>query len=378
MKYSLALVNQLTDECCENIEDCLVELGVNFFKSKKRIIGCCPIHNGDNPSAWNLYPCGEEVRGVWICRTHHCEKKWKKNFAGLIHGVLSNRVKRELHWTVAIEWMLKFLKYNDASEVKLPSKEELDKRAQAAALNKWNILPKSNPTIWTRDKVRRTLQIPSEYFMQRGYKSETLDKYDVGLYKQQNRILVPVYDPLYKFVVGFVGRSIFEKCDKCKYWHSPTTACPATTEEQINCAKWKNSKGFEAGHHLYNYWFARKSIIDTSAIILVEGPGDVWKLEEAGIHNAVAIFGTNFTEEQSVTLESSWCLNVILMLDNDNAGRVATEDIKKRLQRTHRLYFPTFAGKDVGELQTDKITADIAPLIEQIQNVNQKIGIKEK
>lgn len=374
--YSPALVNQLTDECCDVIEAALVELGVDFHKSRKRLFGPCPIHGGDNPAAWNLYPEGDEVRGIWTCRTHHCEKKWKKNFAGFVHGVLSTQSTTPVSWTKAVDWMIKFLGYKSAEEVKTPDEATLAKRAQTNALRRWNITPKTTQTSWTRERVRDTLTIPAQYFLQRGYNQQILDQYDVGFYQAQNRVLVPVYDPNYKWAVGFTGRSIYEKCSKCGFWHSPTGACPSSIEDQINCAKWKNSRGFEAANYLYNYWFARKYILDTSTIILVEGPGDVWRLEEAGIHNSVGLFGADITEEQLTLLESSWAMNVVVMLDNDKAGKEAAQTIKQKLSRTHRLFFPTFDAKDVGELQTDTITSDIEPIIQQILKFNQTVGVK--
>jgi len=369
-------VNQLTDECCDIIEEALVELGVPFHKSRKRLFGPCPIHGGDNPAAWNLYPDGDEVRGVWICRTHHCEKKWKKNFAGFVHGVLCTQARQTLPWTKAVDWMLKFLGYHSMGEVKVPDAATLAKRAQSNALRRWNITPKTVKTEWTRDRIRKTLSIPAQYFLQRGFNKDILEKYDVGFYQAQERALVPVYDPGYKWAVGFTGRSIYEKCDKCGFWHKPSASCPTTIEDQINCAKWKNSRGFEAANYLYNYWFARPFILETSTIILVEGPGDVWKLEEAGIHNAVALFGVDITEEQLTLLESSWAMNVVILLDNDKAGKDAAQEIKKKLCRTHRLYFPTFDAKDVGELQTDTITSDIEPIINQIQTFSKQVGVK--
>ena len=373
--YKPALINQLTDECCNVIDEALVELGVDFNKSYKRLYGRCPIHDGDNPAAWNLYPEGEEVRGVWICRTHHCEKKWKKNFAGFVHAVLSKREGKELNWTCAVEWMLKFLGYKSVNDVAVPDEASLAKRAQSNACRRWNIAPKVTPTAWTRERVRTKLEIPSTYFISRGFQADILDKYDVGLYQPEGRVLVPVYDPSYKFAVGFTGRSIYERCDKCKFWHNPNGSCPTTIAEQANASKWKNSKGFETANHLYNYWFSRQSIMDTSTLVLVEGPGDCWKLEQAGIHNSVALFGINLTEQQISLIESSWCINIIVLLDNDPSGHEGAKQIKQQLCRTHRLYFPTFIGKDIGELNTDSITSDIQPILNDIQCCQNMIGI---
>lgn len=374
-KFSPQLINQLTDECCENIDAVMSELGISYHKSHKRLFGRCPIHGGNNQAAWNLYPEGDEVRGIWVCRSHHCERKWKKNFAGFLHGVLSTQAGKDLPWTVAVQWMLKFLKYDSAASVKVPDASTLARRAQSNAIRRWNIMPKTVQTEWTRERVRSTLTFPAQYFVDRGYGEAVLDKYDVGYYDKQKRVLVPVYDAGYKCVVGFAGRSIYDKCEKCGYWHSEADGCPVTIEAQVNSSKWKNSRGFEAANFLYNYWFAREHILKSATIILVEGPGDVWRLEEAGIHNSVALFGVDLTEEQITLIESAWCMNIIVLLDNDPAGIAGAKEIKKKLCRTHRLYFPTINTKDVGELSIDSVTDDIQPIMDKVLIFQKSIGV---
>jgi len=91
----------------------------------------------------------------------------------------------------------------------------------------------------------------------------------------------------------------------------------------------------------------------------------------------VAIFGTDLTEEQLTLIESSWAMNVVVLMDNDDAGKEAAQNIKGKLQRTHRLFFPTLTANDVGDLQTDQVTDDIAPVLEQIQTFNTKAGVKQ-
>ena len=63
-------------------------------------------------------------------------------------------------------------------------------------------------------------------------------------------------------------------------------------------SKWRHNKDFKTQEHLYNMWFAKEFIQSTRTAIIVESPGNVWRLEEAGIHNSVAIFGTNLSIKQ--------------------------------------------------------------------------------
>lgn len=369
------LVNQLTNECCENISDVLLQLGIHYKNSYRRLVGCCPIHGGDNPSAFNLYPQGEEVRGYWVCRTHHCEKKWKATLVGLIHAMLSAEQGKQIPWTAAVDWMIKFLGYKSITDVKTPTTSEILKNGQANAIHKLNIKPQQKTTGWTRERVRKTLEIPAEYFVNRGYSRDILDKYDIGFYPKVGRVLAPMYDDDHKNALGFVGRSIYERCEKCKLFHKPGEACPVDIADQFKAAKWKNSEGFDTGNYLYNYWFAREHIIKSNLIILVEGVGDVLKLEMSGIHNAVALFGTNISDEQVSVIEGSWASNIIVLLDTDEAGIEGCKNIQQQFKRTHKLYFPNVEGKDVGGMQVDRITAEIQPIIDKVKTFQQKIGV---
>ena len=49
----------------------------------------CPIHQGDNSSALNLYIEGDSYRANWKCRTHQCEKTFKGSILGFTRGLLS-------------------------------------------------------------------------------------------------------------------------------------------------------------------------------------------------------------------------------------------------------------------------------------------------
>ena len=85
LHFDYDLIEEIKNMACANIEELLSELGVDSRRNGKMLVGPCPVHEGDNLSAWNLYPEGEEVRGYWVCRTHHCEKKKGQN-GKLLYG----------------------------------------------------------------------------------------------------------------------------------------------------------------------------------------------------------------------------------------------------------------------------------------------------
>lgn len=359
-------INELCSQSCLNPAQLLHELGLGHLKEAgKKWSGVCGVHDGDNQSAFNFYPDGEYVPGYWVCRTHHCEQKYGKNLIGLIKGV------KKCGFGQALKWLLEYNGLKDLNQVKLPENDLLQKRKQNRIFSKLNVIPSAlnNNTIkWDRSFVRRVLEIPSEYYKKRGYKPEILDKYDVGYYNRIDRVSVPIYDSDYNFCVGFTARSIYDKCSKCSLYHNPNKDCPKTEQEICNSFKWKNSKDFECGQHLYNYWFAKNEIISSSVAILVEGPGDVWRLEEQGIKNSVALFGCDIKEYQRVILDGSGALSLIVMLDNDEAGIKGAKILKQKLGRTYRMFFPKINSKDVGDLNSDFITKEIEPIIRRFKN----------
>jgi DNA primase len=119
-------------------------------------------------------------------------------------------------------------------------------------------------------------------------------------------------------------------------------------------------------NHLYNFWFAKEFILKTHTAIIVESPGNVWRLEESGIHNSVGIFGSSLSDRQKILLDSSGAMNLIILTDNDEAGRKAAEQIKAKCQNTYRIFIPQINKSDIGEMTVEEINKEIKPYLESI------------
>lgn len=115
----------------------------------------------------------------------------------------------------------------------------------------------------------------------------------------RDRIMFPIPDAREK-IIAFGGRALSPDVP-AKYLNSPETEL------------------FYKSNVLYNYAKARKSVYETSQVIVAEGYMDVIALHAAGFPNAVAPLGTALTERQMLLL---WRLNPepILCFDGDNAG----------------------------------------------------------
>lgn len=371
-----AKLKVICDELCDNIESLLDGFGIEYRSNSKMISMSCPIHGGDNISALNIYPDGESYRGNWKCRTHNCEHEFKSSILGFIRGIISNQKygwsepgDETCSFKEALEYALAFLD-KDLKSFKVSNLDK-DKQNFSNVINYINKETHTETNKISREHVIGSISIPAQYYIDRLYSREILEKYDIGLCTNAdkpmyNRVVVPIYDNDYKYMVGCSGRSIFEKCSVCGSYHNPSNQCP---DQNIKWTfpKWKHSSDFKSQNYLYNFWFAKDYIYKTSTAIIVESPGNVWRLEENGIHNSVAMFGSSLSDRQKILLDSSGAMNLIILTDNDDAGKKAAQQITEKCKNTYRIFIPQISKNDIGEMTPDEINAEIKLYIESIK-----------
>lgn len=354
------------DQLCDRIEDILNIFDVEYRHNGKLYSMRCPIHNGDNPSALNIYPEGETYRGNWKCRTHNCEEVFKGSIIGFIRGILSNirhnwqnEGDQACTFAETLQWCEEFLstKIDDI----IVSKTQTEKKKFACAINTIAPAPNKYDNKILRQHIVNGLQIPAQYYIDRGYSKEILIKYDVGLCdkpnkEMHNRVVVPIYDMQYEYMVGCTGRSIQKKCEKCETYHS--NECP-DQYSLYKFPKWKHNTGFKTQEYLYNMWFAKDYISRDGYVIIVESPGNVWKLEENNIHNSVAIFGTNLSSQQKLLLDASGALTIFTIMDNDDAGKKAAKNIYEKCHKTYKVYDINICKNDIAEMTSEEIETHI-------------------
>lgn len=368
----------LCSEAGDRWEDLMDSLEIDYQATRARLTGSCPVHGGDRPNAFNLYLPNDNYMCNWKCRTHQCEKVFLNTLVGLVRGVLSHK---KYNWQAkgdttagfgeAVQYLLDFVDKDYASIKVNPL--DIEKKRFAYRANLFNPTIVEHKNKIPKEKVRGTLEIPAQYYINLGYSPEVLDSYDVGLCNNPskamyNRVVVPIYDDLGKHMIGCTGRTLNPLCEKCECWHP--IGNHVKEEDRLNprWAKWRHN-GFEAENTLYNFWRAKDVILATGVAILVEGPGDVWRLEEAGIHNSVAMFGTSLKNGQKAILDASCALSLIVLTDNDEAGMLAAQEIREQCRREYRLYFPKINAKDIGAMTVDSITTDIKPTIDSVLKI---------
>lgn len=127
----------------------------------------------------------------------------------------------------------------------------------------------------------------------------------------RGRIMFPICDERGKHI-GFSGRA-FGNTGGGKYINS------------------RESILFNKSQTLYGLDKAKKRLLETRQVVLVEGQLDAIACHRAGITNAVAPLGTAFNERH-VSVLKRWCDKAILFYDSDEAGQKAVERVSALLE----------------------------------------------
>lgn len=157
------------------------------------------------------------------------------------------------------------------------------------------------------------------HLRQKGFHIETLEKCDLFRERKdhtiydffRDRLMFPIVNAKGD-VLAFSGRALHPSDGTPKY---------------INCS---DSVTYRKGTVLFGMNFAFPHIKKADMSVLVEGNADTVKMHQLDVCNVVAPCGTALTDEQIRQLGKA-SKNITLMLDGDDAGKMATEKNGKRL-----------------------------------------------
>ena len=197
---------------------------------------------------------------------------------------------------------------------------------------------------WLKDQLHNTEEgkaIGLSYFKNRGFRDETLEKYDIGfcpdgweimtaaaleagytkerliatgLGKEKSsdgklfdffhgRVMFPIKDVTGR-VIGFGGRTLKTEKKIAKYFNSP------------------QSELYDKSRALYGIHAAKPHISKEDMCLLVEGYTDVMAMSQSGVENVVSSSGTALTLGQ-IHLIRRFTKNVTVLFDGDRAGMAA-------------------------------------------------------
>lgn len=325
-------LNKVKDLIVDNIEVLLEDLDIDYECMSDNIFMKCPIHGGDNDKGISI----SLAQKNWRCWTRGCHEDFGTDIFGFIRGC-----RQDATFSDTLRYVCKL--YNIGNEYKTNKVKTESKKSEFDEIV--NIFSKKKKTMkseYVRDV--ETLN-NSFYFEKRGFLPETLEHFGVQdcidkNSKMWNRAIIPV---------SFEGKEIAYIARAAKNFVQP---------------KYLFSKGFKKTEYLYNYDNAIEIAREKHALFIVEGQGDVWRMYEAGVKNCVGLFGKDVSETQKSLLLTSGVTDLVILTDNDQAGREGRIKIQRELNRMFNLIYPPMPKKDVGDTSVKKIQKHILSQVE--------------
>lgn len=307
----------------------LNNLELDYQIKNNNIFMPCPIHHGDNDNGVSISLSHKN----WRCWTRSCHEDSSTNIFGFIQSIFTER-GQDASFSDVLRYVCKLYKIRDTEKKQEKVEDPYKDFGEIVEIFKDNC-PLGHITI---EDVNTCGNSP--YFESRGFYSDTLKHFGVEdcLDKRsvmKDRSIIPVHYK--KDKVGFIARAT-------KSWQSP---------------KYLFSDGFKKANYLYNYDKALVRSLETACLFLVEGQGDVWRMYEAGVENCVGLFGKDISNKQKELLLKSGATKLVILTDNDQAGRESKIKIQRDLFRSFNLKFPRFTGKDIGDMSVESIQKNI-------------------
>lgn len=298
----------------------------------------CQQHGGDRDNV-TAFSWRADI-GKWVCWTHHCEEDRGNDIFGLVSSILGTNFRE------TVDWILERLAEKSVDVEEVVAEPTLATRSSALHVHE----PLNEDNL-------KHLRPDPPYLLDRGFDSDVLRRYQVGFWSQpytymHDRVIFPIRDHD-GHLVGYSGRTVLPES--------------FFRDKGIKYAKWVHGRHYHlrpqrgelfTSSILYNLDRAKRRLAYTSQLILVEGPLDGMKLEEAGIQNWVATLGTNFCAPHRTLLVQYGVTDLFVAYDDDppkgpkqkragEDGWKKTERVVGSLIRLHRVTLPF--GKDCGD-----------------------------
>lgn len=193
-----------------------------------------------------------------------------------------------------------------------------------------------------------------KYLKERNISKKTIDKYKLGSFPKDLRILLDRIHPdelIENGIIWNAYESPFKYGERpvihypllipiqSAYGDTVAVSCRTLMGEDdrknVDAPKYKNST-YKKTSHLYGLNHAIDAIREKDAVFVVEGYFDVISCHQAGIENVVASCGTLFSKRQLMVL-SRYTDNIILLFDNDTPGRISAKKVIDKIYNESRI-----------------------------------------
>ena len=324
MYEDIAVIKELANL---KIHDILDDLGVEYNDRYHSLTAPCPVHGSNRADSWSWHI----DRGIWKCFSRSCDTKHNSDIFGLVKALKS------MSFGESIQYLKRFV---DLSISKADLKKIVDARQNKEFVIKARKAKKSSQVF--PENCLSSLEYHG-YLETRGFSREIVEAYHVGVGEStgkymSGRVVFPIRN-MRGGIIGFTGRTLYED------W------------KQRGHPKWLHSRDYDAKNNLFNIDRAADHIRASETAIIVEGPLDVLRLEDAGVRNSVAVLGKNLYNEQMTILMNVPAFKLVLALDNDAAGKhgmAAALKTARGLFDVELLSLPE-SKNDIGDLTTLEI-----------------------
>ena len=295
------------------MEQVLEHYGIldKFKRSGDSLNGPCPLHRGSNPTQFRV----STSKNIWNCFSECKHGGNTLDFIARMENISIHAAALK-----AIEW------FNlDPAEMSAagPGAEE-----QESVQDNGETKPKPSPKKPTPAVENSTPNVPLKFRLdklerehpylikERGLQLETNEDFGICVCdkgKMAGRIAIPIHNAE-GGVVAYAGR-----------WPG---------EPAEDTPKYKLPQGFRKSLEVFNIDRAIKES-NMKPLVIVEGFFDCMKVHQNGCRKVVALMGATMSAAQEQLLLKHLTCNshVVVMLDENDAGRAGREDIACRLSK---------------------------------------------
>jgi DNA primase len=314
-----------------------------FLRGKDSLSGPCPIHRGTHKAQFRV----SISKNCWHCFSDcHCGGN-VLDFVAKMENVDPNEAANRM-----VAWFnLDIDELNgerDKTARPAETKSGGESRAPAKTVTSTASArpPPAKATLPAKPEFNKPLGFALKlnpahpYFEERGLTPETVVEFGLGYCDKgvmSVRIAIPIHNVKGE-LVGYAGR-----------W-------PGEPPEER--PKYRLPDGFKKAAEVYRLGHAMKESFE-QPIIIVEGFFAVMKLWQLGFRKTVALMGSSMsaTQEQLITKIVAANSTLIVMFDEDDAGRTGREEVLKRLATKSYVRVVTFAQEG---FQPENLTAEEA------------------
>ena len=287
----------------------------------------CPFHhNTDSPAFAASYS-----KGLYVCYNQNC------NSSGTVLDLVMKLTERNNFEA------MRYISQNKMSSADLLEEELKDLLDEKPEFIEF-------PSV-TLEELHANIMVPESegrsYFLSRQINEEAIQYFNLGYSAKQRMVTVPLHSPD-GIAVGIIGRSVEGK-------------------------SFKNSPNLPRNKTMFNLHRAKR---EGGTIIVVESSFDAIRLWQAGYPNAVATLGGSVSDS-NIQLLNKYSSTIIIMTDNDGAGKALGTTIATKLNRKNVLWarynydimYP-HGAKDVGDMTDEEIRQCIKNAIPHFEYAN--------